>query len=58
MNKKTQMWVDPEFRRRIKAKAAENNKKVLEFTRELSRNMDELDQLFKRKKKVENYRFF
>jgi len=51
MRKRVQMWVYPEFAQKIKIEAINSNKNIIDFTKELNDNFDEV---FKCKKKERN----
>lgn len=50
---KVNMWVDPEFKKLLKTEAAQNEKNILDFTREIAEK-----KRIKRNAEPEEFNFF
>jgi hypothetical protein len=47
--KQDRLWVDPLFKKKIKAEAAKQGKSVLELTQDMSKDSEEIEQIVKKK---------
>lgn len=50
------IWVDPVFHKKLKRKAAESDKSILELTQEMANNDDPFE-MFKEKKRKKGFNF-
>lgn len=52
MRKRVQIWVYPEFAQKIKIEAVNSNKNIIDFTKELNDNFEEVFKCNKKKEKA------